>query len=191
MAQGQAALLVHPRQHRVDVGVVHDEETFRIADRVAVLFQHRDAETVKGGDIARVVVADQTADAGAHDAGGLVGEGGAEDMAGQDAKLRDQIGEAAADDPRLAGAGARDDAHRTLSSQHGLTLFLVQSRKDVFAHVAPPAMFSSLRKRRTSPFSPCRFFFRHAASDAARRSDATPSRPLPCLTKKSRGMASN
>ena len=43
----------------------------------------------------------------------------------------------------------------------------------------------ALRKRRTSPSDPCRLFFRHAASDAVRRSDATPSRPLPCLTKKS------
>ena len=47
------------------------------------------------------------------------------------------------------------------------------------------------RKHRISPFRPCRSLSRHAASDVARRSSATTSRHLSCLTGYSLGKAIN
>ena len=145
VAQRQAALLVDHAQHRIDVGVVQDQEAFGIAHGVAVLLQHRDAEAVEGVDIARVVVAGEVVDAAAHLVRGLVGEGHAEDVPRQDAQLRHEVGEAPRQRARLARARARDHAHEALRRCDGLALRRIQACKQI-GHVILPGRSSRVSR---------------------------------------------
>ncbi len=70
--------------------------------------------------------ADERADALLHFARGLVGEGDGQDLAGQRAPCRQDVGEARGEHPRLAGARARQHQHRAVERQHRLALALVQ-----------------------------------------------------------------
>ena len=79
-----------------------------------------------------------------HLAGGLVGEGDGEDVAGADALLQ-QVGDAARDDARLAAAGAGQDEQRPFDVRDGLALGGGQVGQQVGGcHDG----FSSTRKRR-------------------------------------------
>ena len=135
--QGQAPLLVDDLQHLVDVRVVQHQKALRVADGVAVLLQDGDAEAVERTDVAGVLVADHVVDAPAHLVGGLVGEGDAQDVAGEDAELLHQIGEAAGQGARLAAAGPGQHADEALRLRDGFPLGLVQSVQNAF-HGAPP-----------------------------------------------------
>ena len=135
--QGEPALLVDNLQHGIDVGVVQHEKALRVLQRVAVLLQHRHAEAVERVDVAGVVVARETPDAAAHLAGRLVRERGAQDVAGHDAQLVHQVGEAVRERPRLARAGPGDHAHVPLGSRDGLALRRVQARRIVPEKAVP------------------------------------------------------
>ena len=115
VAQRQPTLFIDDLEHGVNIAVVEHEKAFGIADGVAVLLQNGDAEAVEGVDIAGVVVAGQIVDALAHLVRGLVGKGHAQQISRQNAELRHQIREPARQRPRLAGARARDHAHKALS----------------------------------------------------------------------------
>jgi hypothetical protein len=69
-------------------------------------------------------------DALAHLAGGLVGEGDGEDVAGVDAHA-EQVGDAAGDDARLAAAGGGEDEQGPLGVEDGLALGLVEVGEQV------------------------------------------------------------
>ena len=130
VAQRQSALLVDQAQHRVDVAVVEDDETFGILHGVAVLAQHGDAEAVEGVDERGIVVADEVADARAHLPRRLVGERHAEDILRQDAQFVDKERAAVRERPRLAGAGPGDDAHKAFRRHDGFALLVVQFIQD-------------------------------------------------------------
>ena len=124
--QRQPALLIDDGEHGVDVGVVQHEKALRILHGVAVLLQDGHAEAVEGVDIAGVVVAGEIVDALAHLIGGLVREGDAENVAGQNAHFVHEKGKAVGEGSRLAGARARDHAHEALRRRHSLQLRRVQ-----------------------------------------------------------------
>jgi hypothetical protein len=86
---------------------------------------------VKGGDRRLgVAVGNQLVHPLGHLGGGLLGEGERQDLLGTDGLGRDQVGDAAGEDGRLAGAGARDDEERPFAVADGLALRLVQSLED-------------------------------------------------------------
>ena len=118
VTEGEAALLIYGGEHLVYVGVIEDKEALGIAEGVYVLLQDGDAKAVEGVYVAGVVVAGEGVDALAHLAGGLVGEGDAQDAGGRYAKLRDEVGEAPGQGPGLTGARAGDDADGTLGGGH-------------------------------------------------------------------------
>ena len=100
--KGEPPLLVDELQHGVDVRVVQHQEALGVLDGVAVLLEDGDAEAVEGVDIAGVVVPGEPVDPLPHLRGRFVGEGDAQDVAGQDAQLVDQIGEPPGEGPGLA-----------------------------------------------------------------------------------------
>ena len=120
--EGQPPLLVDELEHIVDVRVVQNQEAPGILDRVAVLLEDGDAEAVEGVDIPRVVVAGEGVDALAHLVGRLVGEGHAENAAGEDAQVVDQVGEPVGEGPGLPGARPRDDPDEPLGGGDRLPL---------------------------------------------------------------------
>ena len=140
VAQRQAALVVDGLQHRVDVGVIEHEKALGVRHDVGVLVQHRDAKAVKRVDEAGVVITRELVYALAHLASRLIGKGHAQDVARQDAQLFDQVGEAMRERPRLARAGAGDDAHVPFRRGHGLELGVVES--DRVWHAGPSSIES-------------------------------------------------
>ena len=72
------------------------------------------------------LAADERDDAVVHLARGLVGERDAQDPVGPDL-VGDQVRDAAGDDARLAGAGARDDAERPVDDRDGGRLLGIES----------------------------------------------------------------
>jgi hypothetical protein len=68
----------------------------------------------------------QVLDAGAHLAGGFVGEGDSQDAITGDVKDLHQVGDAVGEDAGLAGAGASDDQNWAVDGKHGLLLGIVQ-----------------------------------------------------------------
>ena len=134
--EGEAPFLVDDLEHAVDVRVVEDQEILRVADRVAVLLEDGDTEAVEGVDVARVVVAGQLVDALAHLVRGLVREGDAQDVAGQDADVIDEVGEAVGEGSRLSRTGPRDDADVPFGRRDRLSLLLVEAFQKV-DHGAP------------------------------------------------------
>ena len=129
--ESEAPFLVDDLEHGVDVRVVEDEEVLRVADRVAVLLQDRDAEAVERVDVPRVVVAGQLVDALAHLVRGLVREGDAQDVPGQDADVVHKVREPVGEGSRLAGPGARDDADVPFGRGDRLPLLFVEAFEQV------------------------------------------------------------
>ncbi len=144
VAQRDAALLVDDGEHLVDVGVVEHEEALGVAEGAGVLLKDADAEAVEGVDVGSVVVAGEVVDALAHLVGGLVGEGHAEDVAGHDAELVDEVGEAAAERAGLAGARARDHAHVALGGGDRLALGVVEVQQRLARLVRKAAQAEAL-----------------------------------------------
>ena len=131
VAQCQVAFLVNGREHIIDVTVVEHEEVFREADGMTVFLQHGHGEAMKRIDVARIVIACHRVDAAAHLACRLVRERHAEDIAGQDAELLDEIGKAVHERPRLARARTREHAHEALCRFYRLALGVIEPRKHI------------------------------------------------------------
>ena len=111
------------------VGLVVDGEVAVEVEAVGVLAQQAGAEAVEGAD-PDAAAGHEGLDALAHLAGGLVGEGDGEDVAGPDALL-EQVGDAAGDDARLAAAGAGQDEQRPFDVRDGLALGVGQVGEQV------------------------------------------------------------
>ena len=117
------------------VGVVVDDEAAGHADGLAVAAQDLGADGVEGAQRhaarAEVVGAagQQRLDAGAHLAGGLVGEGDGEDAPGRHAGLADEVGDAVGDDAGLAGPRPGEDEERAGGAGDGLSLGGVERRE--------------------------------------------------------------
>ena len=80
---------------------------------------------VRGFGVWRLGFGEEFVDAFLHFAGGLVGEGDGEDVAGRD-PLGDEMGNAERDDAGLAGAGAGEDQHRAVQRFNGLALLGIE-----------------------------------------------------------------
>ena len=126
VSEGQPPLLVDDLQHGIDVGVVQHQEALRVLHCVALLVQHRHAKAVERVDVARVVVAGHPVDALAHLLSRLVRERDAQDVAGHDAQLVDQIRKTASERPGLARARSRDDPHIPFRGRNCLPLRFIQ-----------------------------------------------------------------
>ncbi len=124
--EGEAPFLVDDLEHLVDVRVVQHQEALGIPHGADILLQDRDAKAVEGADVPRVVVAGEVVDALAHLGGGLVGEGDAQNVGGQDAQLVHQVRESVGQGSRLPGPRPGDDPHRPLGRRHRLPLRPVQ-----------------------------------------------------------------
>ena len=117
------------------VGVVVDDEAAGHADGLAVAAQDLGADGVEGAQRhaarAEVVGAagQQRLDAGAHLAGGLIGEGDGEDAPGRHAGLADEVGDAVGDDARLARPRPGQDEQRAGGAGDGLSLGGVERRR--------------------------------------------------------------
>ena len=133
VAQRQPALLINDLEHGVDIAVVEHKKAPGIADGVAVLLQNGDAEAVEGVDVAGILVSGQVVDALAHFVRGLVRERHTQQISRQNAQLRHQIRKPPRQRPRLAGACARDHAHKALSRQNSLPLRRIQSLQQLHA----------------------------------------------------------
>ena len=108
---------------------VEDGEVGLKADELGVAAQHARGDGVEGAEPRHALdrAAGQAADALAHFARGLVGEGDGEDLARPGAAGRDQVGEPGGQRGGLAGAGAGEDQHRAFGRQHGLALRRVEA----------------------------------------------------------------
>ena len=129
--ESQAPLLIDDLEHGVDVGVVQHQEPLGVLDGVAVLLQDGGAEAVEGVDVARVVVPGEGVNPLAHLVGGLVGEGDAQDVAGQDAQLVHQIGEAVGQRPGLSRTRPGNDPDKAFGGGDGLPLGWIQLLEDI------------------------------------------------------------
>ncbi len=113
---------------------VEDGEARGEADQGGVATQHAGAEGVEGAEpeaLDRLL--QDGADALAHLAGGLVGEGDGEDLAGEGAVGEQDMGEAGGEHARLAGAGSGQHQHGAVDALDGLALLGVQADQ-VFGH---------------------------------------------------------
>ncbi len=116
-----------PFQHPQRVRLVVDREAARVAEALGVGAEHPRAGGVERHHPHRPGRApDQLADALAHLRRRFVGEGDREDLPRPGRAGREQVGDAAGQDPGLAGPGAGDDQQRPLAVQHGLALGLVE-----------------------------------------------------------------
>ena len=123
-----AALADEQLFHQADlVGVRADREILLVAEFVDAAAQDADAERVEGADghLVGGLFADHAADAFAHFAGGLVGEGDGEDFGGRDL-LFQHVGDPAGDGAGFAGARAGEDHDGAVERGHGLALGLVE-----------------------------------------------------------------
>ena len=125
------------------VVVVIDDEAAGHADRLAVGAQDAGADGVEGAQPhaarAQVVGAagQQRLDAGAHLAGGLVGEGDGQDAPGRHPRRAHQPGDAVGDDARLARARSGQDEQRAGGPGHGLALGGVEAVEVEGGEVGP------------------------------------------------------
>ena len=133
VVQRQSAFLIDDLQHRIDVGVVQHQKTFRVLQGMDVFLQNGHAKTVKRTDVARIAVAGETADALLHLVGGFVGERDAQDMGRQDAHLVDEIGKPVGQRPGLTRSRPRDHADIAFRCRYSLPLRFVETRQQ-FAH---------------------------------------------------------
>ena len=132
------------------VGVV-DREGRLVAQPLGLAAQDAGAHRVEGRDPhdARHR-ADEGADAAAHLAGGLVGEGDGEDLVGAHAAHADEVGDAVGEHARLARAGAGQDEQRALEVGHGLALRLVQAARSSSAAAERRPRARVRRRRRVA-----------------------------------------
>ena len=86
---------------------------------------------MEGVDIPRVVVPGEGVNPLAHLVGGFICKSDAQDIAGQDAQLVHQIGEAVGQSPGLPGTRPGDDPDKALGGGDCLPLGRVQLPEDV------------------------------------------------------------
>ena len=114
------------------VGLIEDGEALGIEQPSDILAEDTDAEAVVGGDERGIVsVADEGTDAALHFAGGFIGEGHAEDVAGMDAGGFDEVGIPVREGFGFAGTGAGDDADVAFGCGDRFDLLFVQFIKQV------------------------------------------------------------
>ena len=107
---------------------VQDVEAAGQADEFGVAAQHAGAQRVEGAEPEALGgAADDGGDAFAHFAGGAVGEGDGEDLAGEGAAAEQDVGEAGGQHTGLAGAGAGQDEDGAVQRLDSLALFGVQA----------------------------------------------------------------
>lgn len=116
------------RHEPLGVGRVVDRERRGEAELLGLPAQDADAGAVEGHDPHGVGArADQLLDALLHLAGGLVGEGDRQYLAGVDAARPQQMGDPVREHAGLAGTGAGHDEQRRSGVDHGGALLFVQS----------------------------------------------------------------
>ncbi len=115
-------------QAELVVGVENGEIRLQ-PDQFGVATQHLGPDRVEGAEPRHPLhhVADQPPDAFAHFAGGLVGEGDAQDFARPCLSREQQMGEARGERGGLSGARACEDEDRAVGGQHRLALGGVQA----------------------------------------------------------------
>ncbi len=119
------------QQAQLVVGI-QDGEARRQADQVRVAAQHARAQGVERAEPqAFDRPAEDGADAFAHFAGGLVGEGHREHLARRGAAGQQDMREAGGQDAGLAGAGAGQHQQRAVDGFHRGALFVVEAREVV------------------------------------------------------------
>ena len=108
---------------------VEDGEVRLQADQFGVAAQHLGADRVEGAEPGHPLhhVTHQPPDALAHFAGGLVGEGDAQDFARPCLSREEQVGEARGEGGGLARARACEDEDGAVGGQHRLALGGVQA----------------------------------------------------------------
>jgi len=110
---------------------VEDGEVALQTDQLGVAAQDLDPDRVEGAEPGHPLdrFADQRADALAHLAGGLVGEGDGEDLAGPRLAGGKNVGDACGQHPRLAGPRPGEHQHRSVQGLDRLALLRVESGK--------------------------------------------------------------
>ena len=109
--QRESALFVNHLQHLIDILIVQHQETLRVAAHMTVLLENRYTEPVEGADVTSVVVSGQNVNPLPHFVGGLVREGNAQNMPGQNAQFIHQISETVGKGPGLSRPRTGDDPH--------------------------------------------------------------------------------
>ena len=120
------------------VGVV-DGEGFGEAgadgpERIAIAAEEADAEGVEGGELGaggEFVTVEEIADAVAHFAGGLIGEGDGEDGKRGDVLRGDEVRDALGDDLGLAASRAGEDEDGTIGGFYRFELLGVQTFEEI------------------------------------------------------------
>ncbi len=114
-------------QAKLVVGVEDGEIRFQ-ADHLGVAAEQLHADRVEGAEPQHALdrAADELADAVLHLAGGLVGEGDGEDLAGARLAGGEQVRDARGEHARLAGARAGEHQHRPLGGLHREALLGIQ-----------------------------------------------------------------
>ena len=129
--QAQPPLIIDDLEHGVDIRIIQHQKALGILNGMAVFLKNRNAEAVKGVDIAGVIISGQGVDPLAHLICRLVGKGDAEDIAGQDAQLIYQKRKAVGKGPGLAGAGAGNHADKSFCRSNRFPLGRIQITEQV------------------------------------------------------------
>ena len=128
IAQRKAAFFIDGLQHGIDVGVVQHQKAFRIPYGMGIFLKNRNTKAMERVDVTSVMIAGKTADTPAHLAGSLVRESDAQDVAGQNAQLVDQVCEPLRQRGRFPRTGTRDDAYVAFRCRNGLLLSRIELR---------------------------------------------------------------
>ena len=148
--------LAHERQL---IGAVIDDPIALITDGIHFDAQHAGADGVKGADgqpakrtalaqdRRREPVTNELDNALGHLSGSPVGEGNGQDVPRRDLVFLDQMGDAPGEHARLAGAGACQHQHRTLSGLDGRLLLGIQFIEN-FGHSERCVLVTGYRKGR-------------------------------------------
>ena len=137
-------------QHPLLVVVVQDGEAGLQPHQLGVAAQDLRRHRVEGAEPAQPfsLAADQVADALAHFAGGLVGEGDDQQLPRPRTVGVQDMGQARGQHPRLAGPGACEHQHRALRRLHRSTLLGVQAGEIVGGGRVDPGEVGDARRGR-------------------------------------------
>ena len=124
--KGESPLLINHLQHVINVRIINDKEIFWIGHRMAVLLQHRHAETVERIDVPRIVISGEAVNAPRHLPGGLIRKSDAEDMPRQDAQLIHQVGKPIRKGPGLSGPRPCNNPHIPFRRSNRFFLLIIQ-----------------------------------------------------------------
>lgn len=118
-------------EHGAAIFGVGDDEFRRISEFMDMIAKEIDAESVKSADVSGEGIADDGFDALPHFEGGFVCERNAQDVFGENADARHEVGKTAREGARFARTCAGNDADIAFGRSNGVSLGFVEIVENV------------------------------------------------------------